>query len=219
MPFSVNGFGTGLIRASRRRSVQGLIQYDAIEAVVLCMLPVFPYRVVHVVASDGDRYQALRLRFSPRIVVKAFLRSWGLGLLLLGLVLGIFAVCAVANPARVHTEGEWTFLRVCIGMVVGGLGARLAWWVQERGDDRLRRLFGSTPAGTSDPMDWPEVIARPVVAELMSEAGSSSLADAAFRLHERGELGKAAVCARLAETRGEAAQARELLARWLQNAR
>ncbi len=112
MPFTVNGIGTGLVAASKRRKVDGHTQFDAIEALLVFYLPVAPYKTIHVVSEQGSQYRSLPLRMSSRIVTKAFLNRWGNILAIFGSLLFVVMTYAAATMQRPFTTGDAIFLAV-----------------------------------------------------------------------------------------------------------
>ena len=53
MPFSMNGIGTGLFAASRKRKNNGNTQFDALEAGMFAFLPLIPFKALHVLTMQG----------------------------------------------------------------------------------------------------------------------------------------------------------------------
>ena len=197
MPMNLHGFGTAMLRASRKRTVvgNGAVQFDAVEAVVLLFLPVVPYRVIHVMNTDGRQYVGVKLRFSGRVIAKAFLLRWALGAAAIGAFFALIAGFEIDAP-----NAGW--MRPALGGGAGLVAGAMffgAWWWMEREDDRWRRLFGVTPLGSSDPCDWPADEMEEVAGHLRGETGKADLGQAADVLAVRGEMAKAAVCARLAQ--------------------
>ncbi len=213
MPHTINGVGTHLVPASRKRTVNGLVQFDAVECFVILFLPIVPYKVVHVLAFHETQYQAVQLRFSRRIIAKAFFGSWGMILTLLGGVLtGIVGFISFQEPGGGDDVGT-AILASMLGLMVLGAVLWIIRWRMDRADDRLRQLFGSTPVGTSDPADWRPAVATEIGGELLKVSGASRLITAAEFFHRQGDRAKAAICARLAERAddGDAPAARELI--------
>lgn len=204
MPFSANGFGTGLVRLSRKRTVNGCVQFDALEAVTAAHCPLVPYRVVHVLAiwadggSMGEQYQRVALRPAPRLILKGFLNGWGNMLSLFGALIGAIAGLATATMERPFTATDATFLTVFVLMFVIGVACKIAWLVLDNADERVKNAIGPHDLGSSDPLYWPQDIAQEAGARLCQQEGTSNLVDAAHKASARGDLAQAALCARLA---------------------
>lgn len=204
MPFSANGFGTGLVRLSRKRTVNGCVQFDALEAVTAAYCPLVPYRVVHVLAiwadrgSMGEQYQRVALRPAPRLILKGFLNGWGNVLLFFGALMGTIAGIITATMERPVTTTDATFLTVFVVMFIIGAACKIAWLVMDNADERVKNAIGPHDLGSSDPLYWPQDIAQEAGATLCQQEGTSNLVDAAHKASARGDLAQAALCARLA---------------------
>jgi hypothetical protein len=160
MPTSVNGFGTGLISASKKRNNGGAVQFDAIEAFMLAYLPIIPYKAIHVLSMQhggfSERYQFAPLRLSGRLILRAFLKRWGTLLMCFGAVfLGIFGA-ATMTMARPFTATDRSCLIAFALMLVAGILGTLAWYAVSRTDERIKDVLGPHRYGTSDPLYWSE---------------------------------------------------------------
>jgi hypothetical protein len=221
MPHSVNGIGTGLVRASKARHVEGYKQFDAVEAVIFLLMPIVPYKVVHVMSiwgeGQGERYQAIRLRPSLRIIAKAFLNAWGNGLAIFGAGMGLLAGFAFLTMDRPVNQTDRTFLIIALACFVAGVLSKLAWMALNRSDERIKDVIGAHELGTSDPYYWADDVAQPAAEALLEEESCSSLVDLAERLLTSGDRSKAMLCLRLA-MRGEGdLRTQELFARALES--
>jgi hypothetical protein len=219
MPRSINGFGTGLVKASRKRMIDDQPHFDAIEAVMALYLPIIPYKALHVVNIWQDRknyenqeYQSTPLRSAPRIYFKAMLNGWGNGLMLFGGVMTAIAGLASMNMERAFNQKDMVFLSVSSGVVIAGVLAKLLWRSLDASDSRIKEVLGVHPYGISDPYYWTDEIAETTVEGLQQLESSSSLlaiADAALRKDERA---KAMLCIRLAmRDPNQSLQARAML--------
>jgi hypothetical protein len=202
MPHSINGVGTGLVRASKRRDVEGYKQFDAVEAVIFLLMPIIPYKVVHVLSiwphGMGEQFQAIRLKPSLRIVAKAYLNTWGNGLIIAGGVLTAVMGFVLATMDRPVNEGDWAFLITVSACLAVGVVLKLAWTALDRSDERIKDVIGPHELGTSDPYYWPDEIAQPATEGVLEGESSSSLVDVAERLLTGGDRSKAMLCLRLA---------------------
>jgi hypothetical protein len=205
MPSSVNGCGTGLFAASRKRKHEGRTQFDAIEALMFCYLPFVPYRALHVLDIQAvkdftckEQYQFVPLRMSFRLILKAFLNRWGT---CLGLFGGLsLCVCLYANMTmqRPVVHSDWIFYMICAAIFGFGIACKIAWWLLTRKDEKIKDLMGFHVRGSSDPMDWQSDDADAVTQAILQHESSSSLVDAARRIMKTGDRSNAAFCLRLA---------------------
>ncbi|MCA9057436.1 MAG: hypothetical protein KDA96_09645 [Planctomycetaceae bacterium] len=189
MPRSVNGFGTGLCRASRRRVVSGGEHYDAIEAVTAVWCPLIPYRVIHVIAQTYDwrrpgesTYRFIPLRFSWSTICRASFHAWGGFLSILGIGGTILFSIASFNMEREFTSTDAAFIAAFAAAGMIGVLLRIVSWVLSRRSERIKDLLGPHECGFSDPFEWADEIANDVLTRLqMTEA---ELLERAYHLAE-----------------------------------
>ncbi len=223
MPETFNGIGTGVVRASRIWLDGPVQRFDAILAVVVFGIPIVPYRVIHLLAwweakpdehipymegtVEAQGWHSLHLRFRPKIILKAYLRTWSLAAVALGII-GLFYT---AMSRWVNDDPADPLFGLVMGTIAGfGLIAWLAWWVIDNRDDRLRRHFIHHPGGASDPCDWPRDFAKQAAAEECQAVGATTLAHAAERHLQSGNRAKACLCVRIAEAIDERGTVLEL---------
>ena len=215
MPFTVNGIGTGLVAASKRKKVDGQTQFDAIEALTVFYLPVIPYKAVHVVSEQGDRYQSLPLRMSGRITTKAFLNRWGTILAFFGGFLFVTMLVVVAIMERPFKMEDAFFLVASLAMLLVGVTCKLLWLKMDGVGLRIKDMIGPHQFGTSDPLHWPDELAAPVAQRLLQTESAPGLTIVARRALANGEHAKAMICARLAMRDPRDFEARDLCDRLL----
>ncbi len=203
MPSSINGFGTGLVRASRRRKIGEHTQFDAVEALMLAFLPVIPYKAIHVLSIwqagyEREGYQAVPLRITGRLVLKAFLNRWGNVLCWIGG--GMAALLSLIFPtmSRPFNQTDADFLIALGAMLAAGIVCKLLWVALCRGDERIRDAIGPHQFGSSDPLDWPHETAQAVAGSILKQESARSLVDVARRATDAGERAKAIFCLRVA---------------------
>src|SRR5688572_26424398 len=93
------GIGLFVIKAENVLSWDGEQSYDAALCFCILWMPILPVRTVHVHGyrpNDMSQFQVpnLPLRWSSRIVAKAVLRQWSLGIIVAGGIASIFAASA-----------------------------------------------------------------------------------------------------------------------------
>ena len=155
------------------------------------------------------------MRPSLRIIAKAFLNSWGNGLMIAGgamTALGGFTFLTMDRPVN---ESDRTFLIVVSACFAVGVLSKLAWMALDRSDERIKDVIGAHELGTSDPYYWPDDVAQSAADGLLKEESSSSLVDLAERLLSGGDRSRAMLCLRLAMRDGTDFQVQELYDRAL----
>lgn len=206
MPYRINGFGTGLVRASRVWKREGERHFDAVEAVTALYLPLVPYRVIHVMGirpkgmvGNREDYQSLPLRFSWRIVAKAFLHAWAGVLALVGTFFVVLFGIATVNMERPVTTTDVVILSVLAVLACLGAGLWLVWrWVDAH-DRWIRVSIGSHGIGASDPIDWDDHTAAEFKSQILSATGQPDLLAAARQAQRQGDHANAVLRIRLAQ--------------------
>lgn len=199
MPFTVNGIGTGLVSVSSKRNVNGLMQYDAMEAVVFLFMPLIPYKMLHILSMQGDQYRSMPLRWSSRLFLKGMCNGWGNGLLLVGGGMSLLLGIIFPTMERAMKQDDWIMVGVfgcafVLGVILKGL-----WYLLDGRDRRIKEIIGSHDVGSSDPFDWPDDVARTFVEAILKQDGKSSLMAVADACTAKGEPAKAMLCLRLAQ--------------------
>lgn len=215
MPHSVNGVGTGLIKASKERNIDGCIQYDAIEALMLFYIPIIPYKAIHVLAIwqagyEQEKYQAVKLKPSSRLIAKGMLNGWGNVLLIFGggaFLLFSFVTLTMSRPSNIK---DYMFLSGMMGLFLIGVFCKAAWYFMNNTDERIKDIIGPHDLGTSDPIDWPDEIARIAIKNLMTEAHGLPLTSIAQQAITERKMSKAMLCVRLAMRGGQNPVAQKL---------
>jgi hypothetical protein len=219
VPSTVNGIGTGLIAASRKRKVNGQTQFDAIEAGMFFYLPILPYKALHVlnIGSEGEsrQYQFIPLRLSWRLALKGILNRWGavagsFGLFTLGI-----ASYAFATMARPLNNSDRTFLTIMTTVTLAGFVCKLAWLVLSKRDEKIKDLVGPHGLGSSDPRDWLPEHAEATIQSILQQESLPSLVEVARRAMKEGNSSYAAVCLRLAIRDPDDIEAQDLMNRLL----
>lgn len=219
MPYSVNGIGTGLIDASKRRMISaGHTQFDAVEAVQFLFCPIVPYKVVHVLSFveagvERHSYRCVPLRPSLRLIGKAFLRAWGNAFLFAGGTMTPILGILFATMSRPVRQDDYIFLAVFGAMLLVGAALRLFWLFMCRTDERIKDMIGPHELGRSDPFCWPRETAEAVREAILRRESLPSLADVARRAIAAGDFAKGMLCVRLAMHDPRDAEAQELF--WL----
>jgi hypothetical protein len=208
MTTSVNGTGTGLVKASRPRMVNGCPHFDAVEAVTFFYCPLLPYRVVHVISICADskkwqteNYRYIPLRFAPRIIFKAFINRWGNVFILYGGFMTALGGFATRNMGRAFNQTDATVLTAFALMVVIGLLLKAVRLALDASDNRIKSILGAHELGTSDPYYWPEDVAESVRERYFGAESARSLTAIAEQAMLQGDRSKAMLCARLAMRR------------------
>jgi len=203
MPSSINGIGTGIVTASRKRDVGGHTQFDAIQAVVFLFLPLIPYKAIHVLSirqagAEGQQYQSIDLRPSFRVIFKAFLNGWGNVLLFAGGVGLPLIGLAFATMQRKMNQSDWTFLTIFIVVLALGVVAKLLWFAIDARDQRIRAIIGPHELGTSDPCDWTDATATAAREGILEQQELPSLVEVAAKHRSEGDVAGAMFYVRLA---------------------
>jgi hypothetical protein len=203
MPWSLNGIGTGIVPASKKRTIDGHTQFDAIEAVLFLYLPLIPYSVIHVLSLEdtavlGQQYQSFDLRDSPRITRKAFLNGWGNVLLFVGLIGLPIMGYSYAMMNRPMEQTDWALLvSFVVVLLLGGI-AKLLWSAIDARDQRIRNIIGPHELGTSDPCDWTDATAFSARDGILQHNDTPSLLELAEKTLNEGDAGGAMLYVRLA---------------------
>lgn len=188
--------GLGIAVCSSRGSVDWggeAEDYDAVECVTFCFMPVLPLRCVHVsveTAKEAPETVYHPLRFRPSSVGVAFARRWLWGIFIVGLIALFSAGQNGKQRGSIHQLATATSL---IGFAYAG--HRLL----DRADQRhrnVRYLLGRHGLGSSDPADWTSdrFAAPPSPRELY---GTETFAEAIPDLLRNGEYSRAMWAARL----------------------
>jgi hypothetical protein len=222
MPSSINGIGTGLIAASRKRKINGQIQFDAIEAGMICYLPLIPIKALHIlnIATGGggmmsEQYQFVPLRFSWRLVLKAFLNRWGTVLSAFGLLFLILSsFCMATMPRRVNNS-DITFVVISATAFLIGIICKIAWYLLSRKDEKLKDLIGSHGLGSSDPWDWKAEQVETTTQAILQQESLPSLVEVARRAIKDDKRSEAAFCLRLAMRDSNNIEAQDMMSRLL----
>lgn len=205
MPYSINGFGTALCGSKGHLSwaKKGWIEasdYDAVECVCMALLPVIPYRPVHVYQKNSQgaaySYQRIPIRWSFGLVFRAFLARW----LWLPMIAGaIMLIVFIAD----HIEKGWQFqgndLMFLVGCVLAMSIPCCVWtalYFFDRRNRNFRRVMGPSMLGTSDPVTWKEEMLFAALSpqELYQ---TSTFEQAVDQCLANGEYGKAMFAARM----------------------
>ncbi|MBI4751902.1 MAG: hypothetical protein HY774_25740 [Acidobacteria bacterium] len=215
MPYSVNGVGTGLIKASKERNIDGCIQYDAIEAFMLFYIPIIPYKAIHVLAIwqagyEQEKYQSIKLKSSSRLVAKGMLNGWGNVLLIFGGGAFLFFSFVTLTMSRPSNIKDYMFLSGMMGLFLIGVFCKAAWYLLNDTDERIKNIIGPHDLGTSDPFDWPDEIAQSVIKHLVAGANGQTLVEIANQALAEQNRAKAMFCVRLAMRGGQNPAAQKL---------
>jgi hypothetical protein len=187
--------GLGIAVCSSRGSVDWggeAEDYDAVECVTFCFMPVLPLRCVHVsveTAKEAPETVYHPLRFRPSSVGIAFARRWLWGLIIVALI-GLVSENGLKRKGGVRAVLTATSL-----LAVSSLGLRFL----DRGDQQnrnVRYLLGRHRFGSSDPADWtPDRLASPPSSRELY--GTETFAEAIPELLRNGEYSRAMWAARL----------------------
>jgi hypothetical protein len=215
MPSSVNGIGTGLIAASRKRKNDGQTQFDAIEAGMFVYLPLVPYKALHVLDIQGQQYRFVPLRMSSRLVLRAFLNRWGNALAIFGGIASGAGAYAMSTMTRPMNDTDRRFVTAFAVLFIVGIACKIAWWFLTWKDERIKNLVGPHGQGTSDPWDWPPAQAEAVTKAILQQESLPSLIAVAQKAVRAGNRSLAAVCLRLALRDRNDFEAQDMLDRLL----
>jgi len=211
MPYTVNGIGTGLVRASRKRTVEEYTQFDAVEAFVLLYIPLVPYKVIHILSiwpgSEGEQYQSMPLQFAPKIVAKAFLNGWGNVLLWLCTPMAAVFTVVTFTMEREVNDTDVACLTVLWTLAFVGLCLKTIWCFWSGRDERIVETIGSHEFGTSDPFYWQDQLLAEVAEATLKDLSENRLIDRAQACFREGDAASALYLARIAmrtENRTEA---------------
>lgn len=205
MPYSVNGFGTMVCGARghlswTKKGWLDATDYDGVECISAALLPVIPYRPVHIYGKSsqgaGYQYQYVPIRWSLGLVFRAFLARW---LWVPFLAALIYFIVKIVD----HVDKGWQLaphepVELAIASVVL-LFPICVWWLLRKFDRRnrdLRRVMGPVYLGSSDPVHWKEEH----LAQISSPSElyeTSTFEQAASRLLSNGEYARAMFAARM----------------------
>jgi hypothetical protein len=221
VPYSANGIGTGLIAASRKRKVNGALQFDAIEAGIFLGLPFLPYKALHILdigpgkSGMGERYRFVPLRLSARIVLKAFLNRWGTCCTIFGLIFVVLLSIFLPTMSRPANKDDYIFVAIFATMLGVGVICKIVWLLLTRKDERIKDMIGSHEQGSSDPLDWLPDRADAVTNTILQQRSLSSLTEVARRAMTEGKQSDAAFCLRLAMRDPNNFEAQDMMQRLL----
>lgn len=166
--------------------------YDAVECLTFCFMPVLPLRCVHVSLDVGKEtpetvYHPLRFRWSS--VGIAFARRWLWGLLIVGLII------LLTDNGLKRKRGKVPALAAVSVVIFSHLGLRLLDRTDQRHRD-VRYLLGRYRFGSSDPLDWKSNhLTEPPSSQ--SLYGTETFGEAIPELLRNGEYSRAMWAARL----------------------
>lgn len=191
MTLSFKGFGTRLIKASKLRH-RG--EHDAIEALSACYLPVIPYKAMHVLydkpvsisAFEYNNFHAIPLRFASRIIAKAFLRTWSIGLFIFTAIFFFLDFTHKANSNDYLIQPK-----VYLFLVATGIMFKIILFFLNKHDEKIRNFIGRHELGSSDPYYWHDSIFKEVIAELIKSTDKKSFYDIAHDYFINGNNSKA----------------------------
>jgi len=180
MPRMTNGIGTWFCTA---HFDGGWGWDDAVECAMFLYFPVWPLRVIHLQqipsGSFGpEKFQAIPLRWSDRLVWRVFLRRWLAGSVGLGVVLFLTLGLLIVWPPKDDSAARaWSatksILVVLAPCLIGaGIAGQLLCRCRGRRQRDMRRCLGVHRLGSSDPATWlDEDLARmPKAADLFATA-------------------------------------------------
>ena len=202
MPSTVNGIGTSLVRISKKRRVEGHLQFDGVEAFVILYCPLFVYRTVHVLSlwrddPEKDKYQALPLRSSAKLIAKGFLNGWGNSLMFFAGLMGVFVSVASAMMDRPFNATDQAILIVLWSLFALGVAAKITFIVVNRPDERIKDLIGPHDLGTSDPYYWPDQVIHNAIASTRDSHDQQPLLAIAEDSLRQGDVATATYLTRL----------------------
>ncbi len=216
MPHSVNGIGTGFCgyAGAVRWERAGLLSqtptadHDAIECVIVLFLPIFPLRAYHTFNWEGTTCRTLPIRSTRRLLQRAMLRPWGLGLLILG-GLPLFVLMMMygmdiyqGEPTeKLRREGR-PIVAGAAALLLAGLAIHLPLGRRDRRDRDIRLLIGRHELGSSDPATWTESVLASIrpSPELF---GTTTEVEAARQSLQGRDFARAMYAARIAVGRGD----------------
>jgi hypothetical protein len=188
--------GRGFVKWERGKEPD----YDAVQFLVFCWLPLLPLRPLHRCMREGTTLSH-PLRWSLGLLGAAYLRRW----LHVVWVMGIFVMIA----GLIGDLPRSTALAVGAGMIAGG--CFLLWWLPrlDRRARAIRSVLGCRDDGSSDPACWTEN----KLADVSSPEelyGTSSFAGAVLPALSSGNYCEAMWAARLATALEEPGQGESL---------
>lgn len=210
MTFSINGIGTGMVRASS--SQQG--QFDAVESCIFYYLPVIPYRVVHVTGREATffsaSYRTIKLRYSGRIVFKSILHAWSIGGLLVGgFFFALWMLLVVVGISTIAKGGDLEAGNSVLGGVCcvffptlpfyAGILGRVIYWFMDRRDSKIKRIIGAHDLGSSDPYYWVDDTLFDIAEGMLEYNGLPSMTASAQRNLNDGDFSTAMMQVRMAQ--------------------
>ena len=195
MPYNVNGIGTGLVRASRKRTVEQHTQFDAIEALVFFEMPIIPYKVIHILSIRpkdlGEQYHALPLRSAPKIILMAFLNGWGNVLSWLSTAMAAVVTVVMLTMERAMGNTDITIVAVLWIIAFVGLCLKIIWCFWSGRNERIVEIMGSHQCGTSDPYYWQDQLLTEVSQAILKELSENRLVDRAQTCLQEGDAATA----------------------------
>jgi hypothetical protein len=223
MPKSVNGCGTSLVSASKKTAVAGSTQFDPVEGVTLFYLLLLPYKCMHILslanapneAVPTEKYQFIKLRFSCRIIAKAFLNRWGNVLLFFGAFSNVIISIPRLAMGGKFSSGDVYFIIVAAALLLMGIVSKSCWWLLDVRDQRIKSIIGVHQLGTSDPYYWRPENATAAAQQLVVQQPGTTLLTLANQYALTGNRLMAMYCVRLAMRTSEYKEARRAFRRFL----
>jgi len=182
MPLTFYGFGAAVCYAGGKVTYNGTESFDAVECTVLLGLPFLPLRAVHTFDWNGSKYQFMEIRWSPLLLLRAFLLRW-LASPLIGGILAVWIDVGIGGVAAVAAS-------------LAGYGLLYA---SDQRNRRIRSMLGPNCRRYSDPFTWVDEVGKEDL-DGLSPAGSSEEAEV-DELIAKGDSAEAMLVARLTKQR------------------
>ena len=208
MPSTYNGIGTTLIKASKAYPSNG--QFDAIEAFVVLNFPLVPYKAVHVLSHEGDRYRSFDLKSSSFIYLKGIVNGWANNLMFFSIPATIICAIAMATMDREVGAFDYWIWTVLISAIVIGVMLKFLWIILDMKSRAIKSIIGPHELGTSDPFDWSDALANTERRRALDERPDCASLVEIGRGYQHDNQSMAMCLARLAMRTGEEVEAQKL---------
>ena len=216
VPGTANGFGTmycgqgAAVRWNKPKILSEQTDHDAVVCVTALFLPLFPLKAYHTFNWSGEYCKTVEIVRTPRLLLRAMLRPYLIGILgitgfLLTIIAGIVAVALFyGKPMQVKPEDQLE-VGIVLGSSIGGFVLSLvtSLWLSSRNrrDRDIRLVLGSHELGSSDPALWlPATLEGVISCEQLF--GTSNELEAARQSMGKKQYARALLAARLAVAHG-----------------
>jgi hypothetical protein len=193
----LHGFGVSICSARGCVRWGGEAEdYDAVECISFCFMPIIPFRVVHVshntnhLLEENKETQYFPIRYDWKTIFVAMARRWLWGFIVLG------CLCFL-SLVEIRNRQDPTPIFITAACFIGlGLTGHRILNLRDIRSQNIRYILGRHRFGSSDPTDW-KAIHFENAPSAIDLYGTSTFAEAIPKLVANREYSRAMWAARL----------------------